>query len=525
MILHTPSDMMPDRAPTVQQLLAFYLEAGVDCALTEEPVNRLSDPDIVSDLTQCPRLVRRRRPQRGHRPPRPGCARRAAPAPEAAILSAREAARTAPSLEALRALLEKFDGCALKSTATRLVFADGNPQARIMFVGEAPGREEDLEGLPFVGRSGKLLDRMIAAIGLDRSNAYIANVIPWRPPGNRTPTPQETQICLPFIQRQIELVNPDVLVTLGNPSTQTLLSTREGIMKTRGRWFDYDTGTRVIRALATFHPAYLLRSPSYKRMAWQDLRAIAKALEHEDVLILSVPTRCSVLTLLRRAGTRMCNRRISAHRRAHARRRRACAMHRSERVWLTAPSAARWPSRSATAAAGRSRATRTRAALPAPGRETAARYRPAACLTVSDARQTTTPPVSLNFASVSHGVRSGVASSNRCGRPASSAIRLASCVSPVTAAQRLVGAPLKAVAEETRDRGRRQRRRHFGAAGPGQKQRGRDHRERRARRRRPPRPSAAFADAADGPDRRSRRSRPVPTSAARCRRRPRRGRD
>jgi DNA polymerase len=202
-----------------------------------------------------------------------------APAPEAAIASARDAARTAPTLEVLRELLEKFDGCALKHTATRLVFADGNPQARIMFVGEAPGRDEDLEGLPFVGRSGKLLDRMIAAIGLDRSKAYIANVIPWRPPGNRTPTPQETQICLPFIQRQIELVNPDILVTLGNPSTQTLLSTREGIMRTRGKWFDYDTGTRTIRALATFHPAYLLRSPSYKRMSWQDLRAIAKALE------------------------------------------------------------------------------------------------------------------------------------------------------------------------------------------------------------------------------------------------------
>jgi DNA polymerase len=147
-----------------------------------------------------------------------------------------------------------------------------------MFVGEAPGRDEDIEGLPFVGRSGKLLDLMIGAIGLNRSTAYIANVIPWRPPGNRTPTPQETQICLPFIQRQIELVNPDVLVTLGNPSTQTLLSTREGIMRTRGRWFDYDTGQRVIRALPTFHPAYLLRSPSYKRLAWQDLRAIAKAL-------------------------------------------------------------------------------------------------------------------------------------------------------------------------------------------------------------------------------------------------------
>ena len=268
--------MTPDPAPTVQQLLAFYIEAGVDCALTEEPVNRLSDPDII------PAAPRENAPSNAVRTTAaviPAARGEAALAPEGAIHSAREAARTAPTLEALRALLEKFDGCALKSTATRLVFADGNPQARIMFVGEAPGREEDIEGLPFVGRSGKLLDRMIAAIGLDRSTAYIANVIPWRPPGNRTPTPQETQICLPFIQRQIELVNPDVLVTLGNPSTQTLLSTHEGIMKTRGRWVDYDTGTRMIRALATFHPAYLLRSPSYKRMAWQDLRAIAKALE------------------------------------------------------------------------------------------------------------------------------------------------------------------------------------------------------------------------------------------------------
>jgi uracil-DNA glycosylase family 4 len=267
--------MTPDRAPNVEQLLAFYLEAGVDCALTDEPVNRLADPDIMPAA----RAAAHPEPVRTIPAAVPAPRGEVAPAPEAAIASAREAARTAPSLEALRALLENFDGCALKFTATRLVFADGNPQARIMFVGEAPGREEDLEGLPFVGRSGKLLDRMIAAIGLDRSSAYIANVIPWRPPGNRTPTPQETQICLPFIQRQIELVNPDVLVTLGNPSTQTLLSTREGIMKTRGRWFDYDTGTRAIRALATFHPAYLLRSPSYKRMSWQDLRSIAKALE------------------------------------------------------------------------------------------------------------------------------------------------------------------------------------------------------------------------------------------------------
>ena len=269
--------MTPDPAPTVRQLLAFYLEAGVDCALAEEPVDRLAEPDAMP----VPSEPTRQRPVVRIAPTAPAvpiARAEAAPAPEAAIQSAREAARTAPTLEALRALMETFDGCALKHTATKLVFADGNPQARVMFVGEAPGRDEDIEGLPFVGRSGKLLDRMITAIELDRSSVYIANVIPWRPPGNRTPTPQETQICLPFIQRQIELVNPDVLVTLGNPSTQTLLSTREGIMRTRGRWFDYDTGTRTIRALPTFHPAYLLRSPSYKRMSWQDLRAIAKAL-------------------------------------------------------------------------------------------------------------------------------------------------------------------------------------------------------------------------------------------------------
>ena len=273
--------MASDPTPNVHQLLAFYLEAGVDCALAEEPVNRLADPDIAPAAREtAPAQPARSAPTRSMPAPLPITRGEPPPAPDAAIASAREAASTAPTLDALRALLEAFDGCALKHTATRLVFADGNPKARVMFVGEAPGRDEDIEGLPFVGRSGKLLDRMIAAIGLDRSSAYIANVIPWRPPGNRTPTPQETQICLPFIRRQIELVDPDVLVTLGNPSTQALLGTREGIMRSRGKWFDYDTGSRAIRALPTFHPAYLLRSPSYKRMSWQDLRAISKALEN-----------------------------------------------------------------------------------------------------------------------------------------------------------------------------------------------------------------------------------------------------
>jgi DNA polymerase len=270
--------MILEPAPTVAQLLAFYLEAGVDCAVMDEPVDRLLDEDI--GLPARAEAAPTRPPLTGM----PAAAPRPAPtkaevAPDVAVAAARDAVRTAPTLEALRAIMETFEGCALKGTATRLVFADGNPTARVMFVGEAPGRDEDIEGLPFVGRSGKLLDLMLKAIGLDRTTVYIANVIPWRPPGNRTPTPQETQICLPFIQRQIELVDPEILVTLGNPSTQTLLQTRDGIMKSRGRWVDYDTGTRKIRAVATFHPAYLLRSPSYKRMAWIDFRSIAVALE------------------------------------------------------------------------------------------------------------------------------------------------------------------------------------------------------------------------------------------------------
>jgi DNA polymerase len=273
--MNMPSPI-PEPNPSARDLLAFYLEAGVDCALNDEPVNRLSEPDAVQQVAETPPirkpLVMEPTPVVRSTPVPP-------PAPDVAIASARDAARTAPTLDALRTLLDNFDGCALKTTATRLVFADGNPKARVMFVGEAPGRDEDLSGLPVVGRSGKLLDLMLRAIGLDRTTAYIANVIPWRPPGNRDPSPQETQICLPFIKRQIELVDPDVLVCLGKPSSQAVLDFKDGIMRTRGRWHNYDTGTRTIRAMATFHPAYLLRQPIYKRMAWQDLRSIAKALK------------------------------------------------------------------------------------------------------------------------------------------------------------------------------------------------------------------------------------------------------
>jgi DNA polymerase len=280
--------MNRNRDQAARELLAFYQEAGVDALVDEFPIDRFADDPPPRTMPTPPAEAARPRGDpamdaQSVRVPAPEPPARAGaappPSPDAAVMAAREAARNAASLEELREILGRFEGCALRTTATQLVFADGNPKARVMFVGEAPGRDEDIEGLPFVGRSGQLLNRMIWAIGLKRSDVYIANVIPWRPPGNRTPTPQETQICLPFIRRQVELVNPDVLVTLGNPSTQTLLQTREGIMRTRGKWFDYDTGMRTIRAMATFHPAYLLRSPSYKRMAWLDFRAVARALE------------------------------------------------------------------------------------------------------------------------------------------------------------------------------------------------------------------------------------------------------
>src|SRR4051812_45083932 len=272
-----------DRSATARELLDFYTAAGVDTAVGEIALDRLAPAQSSASEVQPPLSEPATRPPlRPELSPQrpPDFALAPAPAsPDIAVMAARETARNAASLDELRELLTRFKGCALRTTAKQLVFADGNPQARVMFVGEAPGREEDIAGLPFVGRSGKLLDLMIAAIGLDRTSAYIANVIPWRPPGNRTPTPQETQICLPFTLRQIELANPDILVCLGGPSSQTLLGVKDGIKRTRGRWLTFHTGTREIRAIATFHPAYLLRSPLEKRFAWRDLLAIRKALD------------------------------------------------------------------------------------------------------------------------------------------------------------------------------------------------------------------------------------------------------
>ena len=200
--------------------------------------------------------------------------------PRAAEAAARALAASSPDLASLRSNLERFEGCTLKRTATQVVFADGTPGSKVMFVGEAPGGDEDRIGRPFVGRAGQLLDHMLNAIGLNRQQVYIANVVPWRPPGNRTPTPQETHACLPFIRRQIELAAPEILVCLGASATQTLLGVREGITRARGNWFTYDCENgQAIPAIAMFHPAYLLRQPGQKRQAWADLRALASALK------------------------------------------------------------------------------------------------------------------------------------------------------------------------------------------------------------------------------------------------------
>ncbi|PZQ15920.1 MAG: uracil-DNA glycosylase [Ancylobacter novellus] len=260
-------------------LLDWYVAAGVDCALDDAPQDRYAESAArlaPRSAAEAPASARSLDRAVDTRPAASPAALLAGPGEGAA--AAREAAASAATLEELRAILEAFDGCPLKATASRTVFADGTPGARLMLVGEAPGREEDLSGLPFVGRSGQLLDRMLAAIGLDRSSVYIANVIPWRPPGNRTPTPQETETCLPFIRRHIELARPDVLVALGGSSAQSLFRAKEGILKLRGRWLEHEVGGRPVKAMATLHPAYLLRSPAQKKFAWRDLKAIRAAL-------------------------------------------------------------------------------------------------------------------------------------------------------------------------------------------------------------------------------------------------------
>lgn len=275
--------------------LEWLIEAGADEAIGTIPLDRTAAPALEKPPVEKPPVEKLAVEKPVPAKPtgaKPAAAKPTRPAPgglistEAALTSARKLATGAANLDELKAALERFDGCALKQGATNLVFGDGSPQARIMIIGEGPGAEEDRRGLPFVGASGRLLDQMLACIGLDRSSVYITNLLFWRPPGNRTPTGTEIAACLPFVERHIELIDPDYLLLVGGISAKTLLGRNEGILKLRGRWAHYQHAgmARPIPALPSLHPAYLLRQPAQKRLAWRDLLTL-----HEAVLKGSDP--------------------------------------------------------------------------------------------------------------------------------------------------------------------------------------------------------------------------------------------
>lgn len=290
----------PSTTAALAQVLEWYRAMGVTDLVADEPTNWLDSTNRTpGQAFVLPRSTpghtdepSPRPPQRGDRaaePARPPA--RAAPvpslaprqfvgtAPDAAVSSARSEALRAKSLAELEAILARFDGCSLKATAKSLVFYRGAEKARLMFIGEAPGRDEDQEGKPFVGRAGQLLDKMLAAANLAEAEVHITNIVYWRPPGNRTPTPQEAQVCRPFLERQVELVAPDIIVPLGGAAAKHLLDVADGIMKLRGRLMPITVGRHQARAMATLHPAYLLRTPAAKRQAWRDLLSIRSLLD------------------------------------------------------------------------------------------------------------------------------------------------------------------------------------------------------------------------------------------------------
>lgn len=279
------STLDEDSRGRLLSLFSFYKEAGVEDAVAAEPVDRFAPREPRGGEPVSPPMasaeVHAARPAKAPRKPAtPRAEAKPAVPDEAQAALAREEAGRAGTLDELRETMNAFNGCNLKYTAKQAVFADGNPDAALMLVGEAPGRDEDIEGLPFVGRSGKLLDRMLAAIGIDRTSAYLANVLPWRPPGNRTPTPQETEICRPFIERQIELADPKILVALGGSSAKVLLRSADGILRMRGTWKTYRTaGGKEIPIMPTLHPAYLLRNAAQKKLAWRDFLEIKARLK------------------------------------------------------------------------------------------------------------------------------------------------------------------------------------------------------------------------------------------------------
>ncbi len=253
--------MRPLNHDEMLAVLDWYRAAGVDLAVGEEPVDRFAQRPPARTAAPVTRV-----------PAADGVGETLLPGGDPS--QARALADSAQTLDELETVLAAYDGCGLKLRATQLVFADGNPHSPIMLIGEAPGAEEDQQGKPFVGRAGQLLDRMLLAIGLDRSKVYLANTVPWRPPGNRKPTPEELALCLPFLQRQVELVAPRLVMTLGGPAMQTVFGTTSGIIKMRGKWSEVTIGKHKVDAIATLHPTDLLRNPAAKQQAWRDLLSL-----------------------------------------------------------------------------------------------------------------------------------------------------------------------------------------------------------------------------------------------------------
>lgn len=276
-------------------VLQWHIEMGCDECIADEPINRFETSATAAaaaaagapkDMT--PSNAPMERPSGGSSGAMPATTRGTKTSAaeidsQLQISNAQHAAENAKTIDELRAAIEAFEGCALKKTATNLVLCDGPADAKLMLVGEAPGAEEDRQGLPFVGPSGQLLNAMLESIGIDRADAMISNSVFWRPPGNRTPTTQETVVCRPFIERLIEIVHPDVLVCVGAPSAHNLLGETQGISRLRGKWYTYQTPkiAAPINATALFHPAYLLRTPIKKRDAWHDLLMIKRKLVND----------------------------------------------------------------------------------------------------------------------------------------------------------------------------------------------------------------------------------------------------
>ncbi|MEM6903179.1 MAG: uracil-DNA glycosylase, partial [Pseudomonadota bacterium] len=259
-------------------LLQWYVDIGVETAINAQPAS-WTEHRRAGDPPPAP-TAQTQGSQNEGRQPGAGDASQSAPLGTAeAVVAAERLAAEATTLDELRTVLEEFDGLSIIKTAQNLVFADGVAGSPLMIVGEAPGREEDAQGKPFVGASGQLLDRILKAIGRDRSDTYISNIVNWRPPGNRKPTTGEIEVCRPFIKRHIALAGPKVLVLMGDTAGKALLPVTQGITRYRGQWHDFDTAGEigVIQAMATFHPAFLLRTPARKREVWLDFLKIAEA--------------------------------------------------------------------------------------------------------------------------------------------------------------------------------------------------------------------------------------------------------